>query len=951
VSNYSGEGMIAENPLNPLNLVAGGLYQAASAYNSSSVYYGKGVSGAFTSWDGGRTWTDQVLPANPAWFNTSSPECNHLHLADTGVAFGGNNTVYYVDLADPIGNLTCAVATAGLNLYVTISHDGGNTWGTPIPVAGTEPGSSLDKPWIAVDHRTGTVYVAYTDDLNGSQLYIQNSTTGGTTWGPPVKLPQTVDSNRGIELQVDPFGGVDALWIDQATAGIYFARSTNAGHSFPSDTLVATAATEFPTPAPDSFRDYTLPGLGIDSFPGNGYTGRLFAVWQNGTGGASGTPHVSLSFSSDNGTDWSAPVEVNSDHTNEDFQPDVTAGPDGTVYVDWYGESATTGLYRLYGAESHDGGRTFAPEVVISDANSNPTFSTGAAWWIGDYTHIIADASGARPLWTDARSTATTYCSPCLWGQDYNISFYTAELTNVTLGATSPVYATVYGAVVPNGTFAVGKGPTYASWLVGANYTVSVPSTTTANGSTLRFGYWYDDGSIVSVGPTLAGNLSGPINLTACYPVAPRVLCSAPGGPGELNLTVLPGSATVTVDGAPLALSAGGGTEVLAPGRHVVAAGALGFYHDVVNVTVSPGNQSFVNLSLTPIPGFIVGTIHPAAASLLIDGRGIAVNATGNFNASVLSGVHVVVAFLVGYLNYSNPTVRVQYGVATPLTINLSPALGVISGTILPDTAAAWINGVPLAVSNGAFQVSELAGTYWINATAIGYIPGSTGPLQLSSNQQLPVTLVLRPANGSIEGVVSDPSAQVTVNGTPVPLDQGQFLLSLPPGPYWVNASASGESPVSVLAMVVSNNTTLEYLTLPTAPGWIAGHLGPVSGSLFLDGAAIAIAPSGMFNVSAAAGLHTLRASSEGFASGSWSVLVRAGRTTFLNLSLGTPPSPAFSGLEYPVIGAGLLALVAVGTILLLVVWKRRRPPTKPVSGAAPPGFHGRQPGAIARNR
>ncbi|MCI4328139.1 MAG: hypothetical protein L3J86_01020, partial [Thermoplasmata archaeon] len=101
VANWSGEGMIAENPANPNNLVSGGLYQYLSSFNSTA-YYNTGVSGVFTSWDGGKTWIDQTLPINPQWLNTSSPTCNMLHLADTAIAFGSNNTVYYVDLVDGI---------------------------------------------------------------------------------------------------------------------------------------------------------------------------------------------------------------------------------------------------------------------------------------------------------------------------------------------------------------------------------------------------------------------------------------------------------------------------------------------------------------------------------------------------------------------------------------------------------------------------------------------------------------------------------------------------------------------------------------------------------------------------------------------------------------------------------------------------------------------------------
>ncbi|MCI4363261.1 MAG: hypothetical protein L3K13_03035 [Thermoplasmata archaeon] len=914
--------MIAENPANSKNLVAGGLYQEPSAFNDTRTYLVSGVSGAATSWDSGRTWSTQVLPPSPDWTNSTSPQCGHFHLADTDIVFGPNNTVYYVDLSYPGGgfNVTCTGPSASTGLYVTRSTDGGTTWETPVGIAGTAAGGSVDKPWAAVDQTTGYVYVAYTDDANSSQIFFQRSTDRGVSWSTPLNISAgapTSGSLRGVELVVDPGGGVNAEWIDQSSAAIEFTRSTDHGLNFTPPKIIAVALSEFTSPSPDAFRAYTLPGMGVEEYANQSDSGRLFVIWQNGSGGTAGSPAITLTWSADNGSTWSNSVSVASNKSLMDFQPDVTAGPDGAVYAEWYGVNATNGLYRLYGAISHDGGASFGAQYAVSDVDSNPQFvgAAGNAWWIGDYTHVLADSHGARALWTDARSTLDWAClSPCLWGYVYNISFYTAEMTSATVSASVPISLGVGGSA-PLGA-SVGPAPSYGGWLVGENYTLSAPLDVTVGTGTEHFALWY--GTTLTNNATLRANVSDPVVLRACYVANAGTPCREPGAPGRLHVHVAPATATVSANGIPFTVdrSTGIGESWENDGNYTVRANLPGYYPVSARISVSPGNISYANLTLQRIPGHLRGLVSPVVAVVSVSPlANVTQNVSGSFGAALVPGAYTVSAALYGYTTErANVTVVINRTVWTNFT--LRPLFGWINGSVIPSTASVSLNGVPVSVdSHGRFALQRLPGTFWLNGTAPGYRFASTGPFQLLPLGHLAPRLWLPSATGIVVGTVFPPGASVWVGGNPVVLSSGSFNVSLLPGNYTVEAASPGFSPWSGSVVVVYNRTSPPLsIQLAVAPGWIAALVYPTDAVVLVDGSPVVVSTAGTFNISTAAGNHTVSASSPGYRELRESVYLPPGRTDALNLTLS--PVAAAAGTSVLGIEIG----VVVGLVLLAVV-------------------------------
>jgi hypothetical protein len=931
VANWSGEGSIAENPANPLNLVTGGLYQAASAANNSSSYEEDGVSGAFTSWDGGRTWTPHVLPPSPMWTDATSVQCGHIHLADTSIVFGKNSTVYYIDLSYPIGSVSCDAA-GSTGLYVTISGDGGNTWQTPICIAGTSLTSAIDKPWAAIDPVSGEVYVAYTDDGNGSGIFLRNSTDGGQHWSAAVPVSQGSGSMRGVEIAVDAWGAVDAAWIDQSTAAIEFARSTDHGHSFSTPVVITHASTSYPSSSPDSFRDYTLPSIAVDAFRGNAFTGTILVAWHDGTGGSAGSPRALVVRSTDNGSTWASTVAMGSRTGLEEFQPSEAFGADGTVYADWYAEDPVNGHLRLDGSVSHDGGRSWDPEVTISDVDAVPSAPPdGNEWWIGDYTDMIADAHGGRPLWTDARSQMGWTCAvTCLWGYVYNISFYTAEIVNGSIGSTVPVSAWANGTIEGAGAVALGAIPAPADWRVGDRYALTVPSSATWNGSAWSFAYWYgrsENGSLLfSRSSSVNGTVNGSFLWRACFAAAPGGTCQVPGAPGFLDYRVAPASANVWIDGARTGISAA--TPPLSPGTHWFNASAPGFVPAQLELSISPGNVTFENLSLRPIPGTLRGNVSPAFATVTVNGTFVPVGPGGEFSIALPGGEYLLRATALDYASLTS-LVPVSPGNLTPVTLVLAPLPGWINGTADPAGAALTLNGRPLATAaDGSFSVMVAPGTYWVNGTAAGYLPGSTGPIVLGPfGTAAPILLLVR-AEGTLAGEVTPASAVVLVNGTPVATALGSFRVALPTGAYTVSASAPTYDPVDRVVVLTAGTVTPLVLALNLSGGWILGTVQPTTATVQLDG--VVITPTeGTFNASVPAGSHTLLVSSPGFGEANETLVVFPGRASEVAISL-TRAAPAGSGTPiWGSLGPFLLLGALVAGVGVYLIGRRPRPPRR----------------------
>jgi len=190
VPNRQNEPSLAQNPTNPVNLIAGANddFGEPPCTNTtpSKCQEPAGISssGFYASFDGGNTWPCQGLIDLSAF--------NEFAEGDPWQTFDSQGNAYYSTLALP------DAAPAGpADLFVAKSTDGGCTYPTAARVSGAAPPIDDDKPEIAADANSGSpfrdnVYAAWTTFVFGKPHYVQivfsRSMDGGETWSNPHPL-------------------------------------------------------------------------------------------------------------------------------------------------------------------------------------------------------------------------------------------------------------------------------------------------------------------------------------------------------------------------------------------------------------------------------------------------------------------------------------------------------------------------------------------------------------------------------------------------------------------------------------------------------------------------------------------------------------------------------------------------------------------------------------------
>lgn len=404
-------------PQNESSIAANFLNTNVICCTANDYRNGDSAIGLYRSTDGGATWSNTVLPL-PAGFDAGGDGivnwgCTSFFLV-TGIAFdrdfGGSNG----------------------SIIAYRSTDNGATFTGPVFVNQGSLAEFNDKNFSAVDVSStspfqGNCYVAYVQfTAAGSQMLFQRSLDGGATWSAvPFPISGVVGGARFVQgacVATGPVGEVYVSWIDRtdSSAGgpatFLVRRSDDGGVTFgPAVTVMNFTA------APDNlnsrvagwqFRTPTFSYMATDISFGP-FAGRVYAaVCDFSTGNA----HIVASYSSDNGTTWTAPVRVDSlsPEATQNFFPYPSVSPaTGALKVTYYTNrlASPTGVeLDAFVAESVDGGATFPQNVRVSDVSFNPNTGEFADTFIGDYigNSFMPPPGGIGPdrlisAWTDTR--------------------------------------------------------------------------------------------------------------------------------------------------------------------------------------------------------------------------------------------------------------------------------------------------------------------------------------------------------------------------------------------------------------------------------------------------------------------------------------------------------------------------------------------------------------------
>jgi len=364
---------IVADPLNPAHLLLGS--------DDANCQWGVGF---FTTSNDGSDWNRSCATQG---IGPNVPNDNPMVGYDRkGVAYVA--AVYFHE-----GYGTGLVAIQG-------SRDGVN-WSEPVIVL--EEGEFPYDAWLTVDTNVASPYLnslyvsAVVNTGEDYRLDVSHSNDGGATWQAVAvvhaQVPPKIDQYTNMTVGGD--GTVYLTWMycntgpyscDNHLGYMVFSKSSDGGNTWSTPTLITTVNL-LSTPLPNTNVGVTnIPVIGVDNSDGQN-AGNLYVVMYNWTGTFM---QVQVVRSTDGGNTWSKPVPVApASDTHDQFFPWLSVSRTGLVGVSWLDRRNDPANidYQAFAAISTDGGKSFQPNVQLTQNFSNPNNNGyGGHGWMGDYT-------------------------------------------------------------------------------------------------------------------------------------------------------------------------------------------------------------------------------------------------------------------------------------------------------------------------------------------------------------------------------------------------------------------------------------------------------------------------------------------------------------------------------------------------------------------------------------
>jgi hypothetical protein len=255
---------------------------------------------------------------------------------------------------------------AGAQLVALTSQDGGDTFGAPVPVSA--PGTSVaghgeSAPSLVLGAKgLGALWEQKAPTGTGTQLVASGSAMA-SQWSKPVVVTDKPEpsTNSYSSLSVAPNGDFYAVWLDgrsrvPSTLDVYLSRSTDGGKTWSANTLVARGACPCCRPVAAITAQNTV-----------------HVAWRHVYAGD--IRDIALATSRDGGASFSPPTRVAVDGWHVVGCPHT--GPALAVvgdilHVAWYSEGRGGDSMGLRWSLSSDGGKRFAPPVILSRGVLDP---------------------------------------------------------------------------------------------------------------------------------------------------------------------------------------------------------------------------------------------------------------------------------------------------------------------------------------------------------------------------------------------------------------------------------------------------------------------------------------------------------------------------------------------------------------------------------------------------
>lgn len=421
------------------------------------------------------------------------------------------------------------------------------------------------------------------------------------------------------------------------------------------------------------------------------------------------------------------------------------------------------------------------------------------------------------------------------------------------------------------------------------------------------------------------------------------------------NITGLP------IVGATITLSPGGLTTTsnsggnysfnsVAAGAYSVTVSATNYNTEIVGATVTSGNATERNVSLTPVNGTVSGAVTSSGSPVsgvtinVINSVGVIVGTattTGmmgtNYSISVPPGNYTITATSPLY-QFESRGITVQSNQNTIANFDLIAIVGTISGSITPSvptrisiftTDGIFVTSQENAVDT--YSISGLApGSYVVRAEAAGYTTQQIGTVLTPSQLNSTVDFALVANSTTLSGQIRDgdvpgnPLIPGTVNVINS-LGQNVATVTTNDGNYSVDGLGPGSYSVVFTSEGYASQTLGAIIADPPVPVILNASLNKLAGSIVgtvnVPGATIALFQNGIpvgvtqadgtgayTFANLAPGNYTVVASAANFQTATSGAIVEAFETTTVNFQLASDPGFIF-GVVSPNLNGAVITI------------------------------------------
>ena len=368
------------------------------------------------SFDSGQTWSLAQAPFTRCTGGNAVNGGDYQRASDPWVSIGPDGSAYQIAIA--FNGATFAPGSSSAVL-ASRSTDGGRMWSDPAALIADGSAFFNDKESITADPSLARYAYAVWDRLepNGhGPSYFSRTTDGGATWETAKSIHDPGNRNQTLNNQIivaerpnasDPgtlfdfFTEFDVGENNFATQHHALVRSDDRGATWSGPSVVSdlrAVGTYDPQDPTRTLRD----GANLGTFAA-GPDGELVAVWQDSRFSGGVRDGIAFSRSTDGGSTWSTPVQINAVPAVQALLPAVAVRFDGTIgvlYYDMRNDTANpvTLLVDAWLATSDNGGVTWYERHVSGPFDFNLAPIAEGGHFIGDYQALLGTGNDFAAL-------------------------------------------------------------------------------------------------------------------------------------------------------------------------------------------------------------------------------------------------------------------------------------------------------------------------------------------------------------------------------------------------------------------------------------------------------------------------------------------------------------------------------------------------------------------------